>query len=82
MLDILDETGLLGAKPVETPMDPNVKLCVDQGELLPNPDQYRRLVGKLNYLTITRPDISFAVSLVSQFMSTPRHPECSIQMRL
>ena len=74
VLDILEDTGLLGARPVETPMDPNVKLCVDQGELLHNPDQYRRLVGKLNYLTITRPDISFAVSLVSQFMSTPRYP--------
>ncbi|GAV85636.1 LOW QUALITY PROTEIN: hypothetical protein CFOL_v3_29071, partial [Cephalotus follicularis] len=33
---------------------------------------YRRLVGKLNYLTITRPDISFAISVVSQFKSAPR----------
>ncbi|XP_058217335.1 uncharacterized mitochondrial protein AtMg00810-like [Rhododendron vialii] len=63
VLDILEETGLLGAKPVETPLDPNVKLCVDQGEEFPHPDQYRRLVGKLNYLTNTRPDISFAVSM-------------------
>ena len=69
VLDILEETGLLGSKPVDTPIDPNVQLCVDQGEPLPSPDQYCRLVGKLNYLTITRPDISFAVSMVSQFMS-------------
>jgi hypothetical protein len=82
VLDILEDTGLLGAKPVETPMDPNVKLCVDQGELLHNPDQYRRLVGKLNYLTITRPDISFAVSLVSQFMSAPRHPHWEAVLRI
>jgi hypothetical protein len=61
-LDILEETGLLGAKPVETPMDPNVKLCVDQGEIFSHPDRYRRLVGKLNYLTNTRPDISVKVS--------------------
>ena len=65
MLDILEETGLLGSKPVETPMDPNVKLYEDQGELLSNPERYRCLVGKLNYLTIIRPDISFAVSVLS-----------------
>ena len=68
MLDILEETGLLVSKPVETPMDPNVKLYEDQGELLSNPERYCRLVGKLNYLTITRPDISFVVSVLSQFM--------------
>ena len=38
VLDILEETGLLGSKPVETPMDPNVKLYEDQGELLSNPE--------------------------------------------
>jgi hypothetical protein len=63
-------------------MDPNVKLCVDQGELLHNPNQYCRLVGKLNYLTITRPDISFAVSLVSQFMSAPRYPHWEAVLRI
>ena len=81
-LDILEETGLLGAKPVETPMDPNVKLCVDQGEIFPHPDRYRRLVGKLNYLTNTRPDISFAVSVVSQFMSAPRLPHWEACLRI
>ena len=55
VLDILEEIGLLGSKPVETPMDPNVKLYEDQEELLSNPERYRCLVGKLNYLTITRP---------------------------
>ncbi|RVW64783.1 Retrovirus-related Pol polyprotein from transposon TNT 1-94 [Vitis vinifera] len=58
-LDILEETGMLDCKPVDTPMDPNVKLVPGQGEPLGDPGRYRRLVGKLNYLTITRPDISF-----------------------
>ena len=71
MLDILEDTGLMGAKPIETPMDPNVRLCVDQGELLPSTDNYPRLVGKLNYLTITRQVIAFAMSAASQFMSAP-----------
>ena len=40
LVDILEETGLLGSKPVETPMDPNVKLYEDQEELLFNPARY------------------------------------------
>ena len=40
LVDILEETGLLGSKPVETPMDPNVKLYEDQGELLFNLERY------------------------------------------
>ena len=82
MLDILEEIGLLGSKPVETPMNPNVKLYEDQGELLSNPERYRRLVGKLNYLTITRPDISFAISVLGQFMKDPRLPHWEAVIRI
>ncbi|KAK2410134.1 putative mitochondrial protein [Trifolium repens] len=70
-MDILEETGLLNAKPVDTPMDPNVKLLPNQGEPLSDSGRYRRLVGKLNYLPVTRPGISFAVSVVSQFLNSP-----------
>ncbi|RVW42526.1 Retrovirus-related Pol polyprotein from transposon TNT 1-94 [Vitis vinifera] len=70
-LDILEETCMLDCKPVNTPMDPNVKLVPGQGEPLGDPGRYRRLVGKLNYLTITRPDISFPVSVISQFLQSP-----------
>ena len=44
---------MLDCKPVDTPMDPNVKFVLGQGEPLQNPKRYRRLVGRLNYLTIT-----------------------------
>nr|CAN66416.1 hypothetical protein VITISV_044133 [Vitis vinifera] len=71
VLDILEETGMLECKPIDTPMNPNVKLVPGQGESLRDPGRYRRLVGKLNYLTITRPDISFPVSVVSQFLQSP-----------
>ena len=73
-LDLLSEAGMLGCKPVENPMDPNTKLMKDEeaGPIYPNIERYRRLVGKLNYLTITRPSIAFPVSVVSQFMSCPR----------
>ncbi|XP_031101938.1 uncharacterized protein LOC116005841 [Ipomoea triloba] len=71
VLDILEETGMTNCKPVDTPMDPNVKLLPRQGELLSDPSKYRRLVGKLLYLTITRPYISLIVSVVSQFLQEP-----------
>ena len=70
-MDILTDTGMLDCKPIDTPMVPNVKLVPSQGELLRDPGSYRRLVGKLNYLTITRPDISFPVSVVIQFLQSP-----------
>lgn len=71
ILDLLEGTGKLAAKPCSTPMVPNVQLTKDDGDPFDNPERYRRLVGKLNYLTVTRPDIASAVSIVSQFMSAP-----------
>ncbi|KAL3502088.1 hypothetical protein ACH5RR_036537 [Cinchona calisaya] len=50
----------------------NMQLTADDGELFSDPTVYRRLVGKLNYLTATRPDITYPVSIMSQFMSSPR----------
>ena len=61
---------MLDSKSVDTPMDPNVKLVPGQKESLGDPERYRRLVGKLNYLTITRPYIYFPVSVVSQFLQS------------
>lgn len=51
----------------------NAKLRQDEGDLLPDPTMYRRLVGSPVYLTITRPNISYTINLVSQFMTNPRH---------
>uniref|UniRef100_A0A2N9EUP8 Integrase catalytic domain-containing protein n=1 Tax=Fagus sylvatica TaxID=28930 RepID=A0A2N9EUP8_FAGSY len=81
-LDILQDTGYLGSKPVATPMESNLKLMPDEGDFIDDPDTYRRLVGKLIYLTITRPDISYAVSVVSQFMTNPRVPHMNAVIRI
>ena len=70
VLDMLSETGKLGAKPCSTPMAPNVQLT-KEGELFEDPERYRKLVGKLNYLTVTRLDIVYSVSVLSQYMSSP-----------
>ena len=53
-------------------MDPNLKLSAELGNLLPDLSVYQRLVGRLIYLTNTRPDLTFAVSVGSQFMHSPR----------
>ncbi|CAA7020014.1 unnamed protein product [Microthlaspi erraticum] len=71
---IVEKFGVHEGKTRTTPMDANIKLKRDEGSLLPDPRPYRSLVGSLLYLTITRPDISFAVGLVSRFMQSPRKP--------
>ncbi|CAM8883002.1 unnamed protein product [Rhodiola kirilowii] len=70
VLDLLSETCKIGAKPCSTPMIPHLQLT-KSGELFDDPERCRRLVGKLNYLRMTRPDIAYPVSVVSQYMSSP-----------
>ncbi|CAN6695307.1 unnamed protein product [Malus baccata var. baccata] len=81
-LDILDEVGLLGAKPTKFPMEEHLKLSSTEGQLLRNASQYRILVGKLIYLTITRPEITYSVHILSQFMQQPRKPHLDAVHRL
>ncbi|KAG7578814.1 GAG-pre-integrase domain [Arabidopsis thaliana x Arabidopsis arenosa] len=70
-LDILASTGMLACQPCRVPMDPTITLTKETGTLLDNGTSYRELVGRLLYLTITRPDITFAVHKLSQFLSCP-----------
>ena len=60
----------MGVKPCSSPMVPSVHLT-RENELFEDPERYRRLVGKLNYLIVTRPDIAHSVNVVSQYMSSP-----------
>ena len=66
--------GCLGTKLVNTPMEVNLKLSKDEGDLLEDPALYRFLIGKLLYLTITRPNLSYSVNRLSQFLVQPRTP--------
>ncbi|KAG7578293.1 Retrotransposon Copia-like N-terminal [Arabidopsis thaliana x Arabidopsis arenosa] len=71
-LDIVSECGLLGCQPVSTPLEQNHKLPDDEGEFYEDVERYRRLVGRLVYLTFTRPDLSYVVHMLAQFMQQPR----------
>ena len=62
---MLSKTRKLGVKPCNTPMAPNVQLTKER-ELFEDPERYKKLVGKLNYLTVTRPDIVYSVTVLSQ----------------
>ena len=60
----------LSAKPCSFPMAPNVQLT-KEGELFEDSERYRRLVGKLNYLMVTRLYIAYLISVLSQYVSSP-----------
>ena len=81
-LDIVAEAGLLGCKPTSTPMEQNHKLLSDKGAFYKNPARYRRFVGKLVYLVITRPELSYAVHVVSQVMQHPREAHWDAVVRV
>lgn len=71
VLDLLKETGMLGCKADDTPIEPNMKLEPAPPKDIVKRERYQQLVGRLIYLSHTRPDIAFAVSLVNQFMHSP-----------
>jgi len=64
--------GVQTYKLASTLMEANVNLWCDNSHLLDDPRQYRRLIGKLIYLKVTRPDITFVVGVLSRFMHQPR----------
>lgn len=68
--DILTHVQLLDSKPIQTPMVVS-KTPSANGPLFSNPTFYRFLIGALQYLTITRPDIAHAINSVSQFLHSP-----------
>ena len=82
ILDLLGETGLLGCKTIETPIEPNLKLQPASPEEMVNKERYQRLVGKLIYLSHTRLDIALALNVVSQFMHSPNQGHFDVVYRI
>ncbi|KAF5819826.1 putative RNA-directed DNA polymerase [Helianthus annuus] len=84
-LDLLAEFGLTGCKPVNTPIEQNysvVSSCKQNDEPLLDITGYQKLIGKLIYLSHTRPDISYSVQFLSQFMHKPSKSHLQIALRL
>ncbi|RVW87743.1 Retrovirus-related Pol polyprotein from transposon RE1 [Vitis vinifera] len=67
ILDLLKETGMLGCKPIDTPMDSQKKLGIEKESTPVDRGRYQRLVGHLIYLSHTWPDIGFAMSVAVHF---------------
>ena len=91
-LEIISEAGLSAAKPAATPLDPYVQLTTKEydeingtnkdDKLLTEPTVYRRLVGKLLYLNVTRPDIAFATQTLSQFLHQPKQSHLNAALKV
>ena len=82
ILDLLTMHRMDGAKPVLTPLCSSETLKLDDGTPRVDPSPYRKLVGSLQYLAFTRPDISFAVNKLSQFMHDPSQTHWQALKRL
>ncbi|CAH9103443.1 unnamed protein product [Cuscuta europaea] len=80
--DILEECGILAGRPSLFPMEQNLKLRPDDGSPLVDAPSYRRLIGRLLYLTVTRPDIVYSVSQPSQFLATPQQTHLDAATRI
>jgi hypothetical protein len=77
-LNKLFEYGMTSCKPISIPLEQNVKFSSHERDLVEDTTMYRHIVGSLIYMTITRPDLSYGVGMVSQFMQTPRKPHLDV----
>ena len=71
ILDLLDRTQMIECKPYSAPYSASSKMSKFDGEPLSNPTEYRHIVGALQYVTLTRPNITYSVNQLCQHMHAP-----------
>jgi hypothetical protein len=81
-LDILEHAGMTDCKPCSTPVDTQAKLSATLGDPVADPTAYRSLAGALQYLTFTRPDLTYAVQQLCLHMHDPRESHLAALKRL
>jgi hypothetical protein len=77
MQDILKKFGMNDAKPIKSPMDPNIHLNLDIGGKLIDQKVYRSMVGSIHYLCASRPNIMISVCMCARFQADPK--ECHLR---
>jgi hypothetical protein len=80
--DLLTKTNMLLAKQISPPLSASTILSRFEGSTITNPTLYRSIVGSLQYLSLSRPDIAYVVNKVSQFMQDPRESHWSAVKRI
>ncbi|KAK8934250.1 hypothetical protein KSP39_PZI014288 [Platanthera zijinensis] len=80
--EILKKFRMENSKPISTPTDPGTKLRKDSKEEGVDPTMFKSLVGSLRYLTFTRPDIMYAVGVVSRYMEEPKQDHFTAAKRI
>jgi hypothetical protein len=69
---ILESAGMINCNPCATPMESRLKLYKNKdGDIVVEPTAYRSIIGSLRYIVNTRPDMAFAVGVVSRYMEAP-----------
>lgn len=77
--------GMLGSKPIKTPLEVNFVFscdCDDNSNYTVNIIEFQKLIGKVIYLTVTRPYISYVVQVFSQYMHRPRKSHLNVAFRM
>uniref|UniRef100_J3MVH8 Integrase catalytic domain-containing protein n=1 Tax=Oryza brachyantha TaxID=4533 RepID=J3MVH8_ORYBR len=81
-VDLLQRAGMSECHPTATPVDARAKLSASDGVPVKDPTEYRSLAGPLQYLTLTRPELTYAVQQVCLFMHDPREPHLALIKRI
>ncbi|WVZ21045.1 hypothetical protein V8G54_008367 [Vigna mungo] len=82
ILDLLRETGMEECHPATTPIEEGLKFCLELNQIPVDKGRYQRLVGRLMYLAHTRPDLTYALSVVSQYMHNPGEKHMNVVMHI